>query len=88
MIEALALSPMHQCSIEELATAIWPDGKRPASFRTLQGRVCDCITTIRERLRHVLLLPDTFNPVPCIERGTGGKWTLYIPGNAGKAGAA
>ncbi len=88
MLKALALSPLRTCSLEDFAVAVWPDGNRPESLRKLQGRVCDCISTIRERLRHVLLLPDAFNPVPCIERGTGGKWTLYIPGQAGKAGAA
>ncbi len=84
ILKALALSPMHSCSLEELKAAVWPDGIVPGSFRTLQGRICDCISTIRERLRHVLLSPEAFNPVPCVERGTGGKWTLYIPGQAGK----
>jgi integrase len=87
ILKALALSPMHTCTIEELKAAVWPDGKFPGSFRTLQGRICDCISTIRERLRHALLLPESFNPVPCIERGNGGKWTLYIPGQAGRGAA-
>ena len=62
----------------------WRTGRRASA--TLQGRICDCISTIRERLRHVLLLPDAFNPVPCIERGNGGRWTLYIPRTGRKGG--
>jgi integrase len=86
ILKALALAPLHSCTVEELKAAVWPDGNF-GSFRTVQGRICDCISTIRERLRHVLLLPDSFNPCPCIERGRGGRWTLYIPGEAGKGAA-
>jgi integrase len=86
ILKAIALSPMHQCTVEELKAAVWPDGP-PGSFRTVQGRICDCISTIRERLRHALLLPEAFNPVPCVQRGNGGVWSLYIPGDA-KGGAA
>ena len=86
ILKALALSPMHSCTVEELKAVVWPDGNF-GSFRTVQGRICDCISTIRERLRHTLLLPDSFNPCPCIERGNGGRWTLYVPGEAGKGAA-
>ncbi len=78
---------MHSCTVDELKAAVWPDGP-PGSFRTVQGRICDCISTIRERLRFTLLLPDCFNPVPCIERGNGGRWTLYIPTAAGGRASA
>ena len=87
ILKALALSPMHQCTIDELKVAVWPDGNIPGSFRTVQARICDCISTIRERLRHALLLPESFNPVPCVQRGNGGVWSLYIPGEAGKGAA-
>jgi integrase len=86
ILKAIALSPMHQCTVEELKAVVWPDGDF-GSFRTIQGRICDCISTIRERLRHVLLLPDAFNPVPCVQRGFGGTWSLYIPGEAGRGAA-
>jgi integrase len=84
IVEALALSPRHNCTLEELKAAVWPDGP-VGSSRTVAGRISDAISTIRERLRHVLLLPPAFNPVPCVERGapTNGRWTLYIPGSAG-----
>jgi len=121
ILEALALSPMHQCTLEELMKAVWPDGRprhstnkprgraadpnhprqhdriatafrgetpeRLREIRNAAGKISDCISTIRERLRHSLLLPESFNPVPCVARGNGGVWTLYIPGEAG-GGAA
>jgi integrase len=120
ILEAIAHSPLHQCTLEELEKAVWPDGhrgrstkppagseaapraKRPGrlatafrdetperlrEIRNAAGRISDCISTIRERLRHALLLPDSFNPVPCVARGNGGVWTLYIPGEAGRGAA-
>jgi integrase len=86
ILKAIALSSLHQCTLEELIRAVWPGGP-VGSLRTVQGRISDAISTIRERLRHVLLLPDSFNPVPCVARGNGGVWTLYIPGQAGKGAA-
>jgi integrase len=79
ILKAIATSPAQRCDAETLAKAIWPAGDRPNNFRTVQGRICDRISTIRSRLRHALHLPPAYDPVPCIERGRGGVWTLLLP---------
>ena len=33
----------------------------------------------QKKLRLAMFLDDTWNPVPCTERGHGEKWTLYFP---------
>ena len=87
VIQALATARNRVCTLEDLAGAVWPDGFRPAKFDTLQGSICDRISKLRAHLRWALHLPEAYDPIPCIEKGNGGVWTIYLPAQA-KGGAA
>jgi hypothetical protein len=87
LMQALATAPKRVCTLEDLAAAVWPDGYRPEKFDTMQGAICDRISKLRVRLRWALHLPEAYDPIPCLERGKGGTWTIYLPALA-KGGAA
>lgn len=82
---ALAEGPV---DVHALADVFYVDRKRPDDFYHVQGRVCDVLSNLRVTLRDRFEMPKGWNPVPCTERGKGGKWTLLLPETAGEGGAA
>lgn len=88
LLKALALSP-YPVDLETLVPVVYGDHAIPDDQYRRQGRVCGVISKLRDQLRIELGLHRNWNPVPCLERGTGvgGKWTLCIPANTGRASA-
>lgn len=81
VLRELALSP-GSVDYPMLAAAVYGPDWRKRSHRKTHGRICGIISTLRNKLRQVLYLGDSWNPVPCIERGDNGKWMLFVPRNA------
>lgn len=48
---------------------------------SVRGRVHAEISDLRQILRSYFGLPKNWNPIPCVSRGSGGEWTLYLPPN-------
>ena len=65
--------------VDRLADAVFNGSTRPDELYRVQYRVHGCVSVVRDRLRRALYLDDTFNPIPCVERGAGGKWSLLLP---------
>ena len=65
--------------VERLAVVVFEGHSRPDELFRVQYRVHGCVSVVRDRLRRALYLDGTFNPVPCVERGDGGKWQLLLP---------
>jgi hypothetical protein len=61
----------------ELAQAAFPEPGRTA--RELHGVTFNAISALRKFLRKAFGMTSTWNPVPCVARGDGGKFTLIIP---------
>ena len=70
-----------------MAEAVFGNRHWPREFYRMTGRVNSVISVIRKKLRQVLYLDDTWNPVPCTEKGSGGSWTLFFPADVGKGKA-
>ena len=86
-LEMLAKTP-RPVTVEELGRVIWGDHPEvhyaPRRVGHNRGkphysRVHGCINVVRRQLRAMLLLPEDWDPVPCLERGNGGRWCLLFP---------
>ena len=79
---ALAEGPV---DVLTLATAVWGNEPWPREFYRVAGRVAGICSKLRVKLRQVLRVGDNWNPVVCIDRGAGGRWSLLFPPECGKA---
>lgn len=89
-LQVLAISEVQPVDMRVLAKAIFRDGyKRPRGghVRVCQS-VASVVSSVRERLRRTLYLPENYDPLPCMERGKGGKWMIYLPTELRRDGAA
>ncbi|GAB4135583.1 MAG: hypothetical protein Tsb009_01960 [Planctomycetaceae bacterium] len=78
ILRAIATSEQ-PATLEQLAKALYRGRKQPTEHVRISGRVNAVISKLRQSLREEFELPSKWNPVPCVERGNGGKWTLLLP---------
>jgi DNA-binding transcriptional regulator YiaG len=65
--------------LRELVTAGGPVTAERIQEITGSDRTQLAISDVRKRLREALGLPSRRDPLPCVDRGSGGVWTLHIP---------
>ncbi|GAB4146516.1 MAG: hypothetical protein Tsb009_19200 [Planctomycetaceae bacterium] len=66
-------------TFEQVANVIYEGREKPREFARVSGMVCKVISSLRRTLCAEFNLTHQWNPVPCVERGNGGKWTLLLP---------
>lgn len=76
VLKLLALS-QEPVTIPEIIGNVWPGGS--PDVKNLEHSLRSRISVIRKTLRQALGLPASHDPVPCMERGHGGAWSIYLP---------
>jgi integrase len=78
-------------NVQQLAEPTYrgrPKSDIPNDRRQWEHRVASVISRLRITLRKHLNLGPDWDPLPCLQKGLGGTWTLFIPPAAKNKGAA